>query len=97
MHFLIKQSEPLTISKADAEGIYKRLYKAAGIKDYKQIQNKTNSNMILYTENSFIKVENYSNGIICTCRALKAKSGKSIYLFRKSSKKGNYKAIEDIA
>ncbi len=97
LHFLIKQSEPLTISKADAEGIYKRLYKAAGIKDYKQIQNKTNSNMILYTENSFIKVENYSNGIICTCRALKAKSGKSIYLFRKISKKGNYKAIEDIA
>ena len=97
LHFLIKQSEPLTISKADAEGIYTRLYKAAGIKDYKQIQNKTNSNMILYTENSFIKVENYSNGIICSCRALKGKNGKSIYLFRKSSKKGNYKAIEDIA
>lgn len=97
LHFLIKQSEPLTISKADAEGIYKRLYKAAGIKGYKQIESKTNSSMILYAENSIIKVENYSNGIICSCRALKGKNGKSIYLFRKSSKKGNYKAIEDIA
>ncbi len=97
LHILIKQSEPLTISKADAEGIYKRLYKAAGIKDYKQIEKKTKANMILYTENSIINVENYSNGIVCSCRALKGKNGKSIYLFRKSSKKGNYKAIEDIA
>lgn len=97
LHVMERQSEPLTISKADAEGIYKRLYKAAGIKEYKQIESKTNSSMILYTENSIINVENYSNGIVCSCRALKDKKGKSIYLFRKSSKKGNYKAIEDIA
>lgn len=97
LHVMIKQSEPLTISKESAEGIYTRLYKASGIKDYKMVKERTNAAMILYEEKSIISVENYSNGISCSCKALKDKNGKMVYLFKKNSNRGNFKAVEAIA
>ena len=96
LHVMIRQSEPLTISISDAEEIYKRLYKAVGVKNFDEIQYKVNSRMASYTEGSVISVEDYSNGTKCSCRALKDKSGRCTYLFKKSNSKGNYKALEHV-
>ena len=101
LHMYIRERQQVELSEDEIEEIYKRLYKASGIKDYDAIIQKIGLDSIIRKgqNNSKLSVKRYCNKkeITCTCMCLKDKNNNVTLIFTKDTGKEKYSCIENIA
>lgn len=101
LHMYIRERQLVELNEDAIEEIYKRLYKASGIKDYDAIIQKIGLDSIIRKgqNNSKLSVKRYCNKkeITCTCQCFKDKNDNMTLIFTKSTGKEKYSCIENIA
>lgn len=101
LHMYIKERQLVELNEDVVEEIYKRLYKASGIKDYDSIMQKIEFNSIIRKcqNNSKLSVKRYCNKkeITCICMCLRDKNNSVTLIFTKDTGKEKYSCIENIA
>ena len=101
LHMYIRERQQVELNEDEIDEIYKRLYKASGIKDYDAIIQKIGLDSIIRKgqNNSKLSVKRYCNKkeITCTCMCLKNKNNNMTLIFTKDTGKEKYSCIENIA
>lgn len=98
LHMYIRERQLVELNEDAIEEIYKRLYKASGIKDYDAIIQNIGLDSVIRKgqNNSKLSVKRYCNKkeITCTCQCLKDKNNNVTLIFTKNTDKEKYSCIE---